>query len=255
MKRPFLHIAWAALIAFVMCVPWLFRNDLLFGEPFLTEFLGRNVWVVAFQDESGAGLALPNSAAGDQLRLRLNRVGEMDQWQATWGVSNALVHSGLSDPHADQLMKQVAIDAARAEPERFAYQAFRRTVNFWRCAATELPEQGTATGSLYGQLTWNRPLPMLEWTIENRCSQSVRCNTVLFIIMLCGLVVLCISAPSRPYGIWLTAVLGYFCVVTGAMEIPAYRYRMVLEPVIALVIGSAVSVLLSWRRREATLAR
>jgi hypothetical protein len=254
-QRRLIHVALAAMVSLVMCGPWLFRNDLLFGMPFLTEFLGRNMWVVAFQGESGAGLSLPDSPASEQLQLRLNRVGEIDQWQATWGVSNALVRSGLSDPDADQLMKEVAVDAARSQPKPFLFQAFRRTINFWRCAATELPEQGAAAGNMYGQVTWNRHLPLIEWAIENRCSQSVLFNTILLFMMLAGLLVLWISPLSRPYGIWLTAVLAYFSVVTGVLEIPAYRYRMVMEPLVALVIGAAVSVLLSWRRKEAKLAR
>jgi hypothetical protein len=48
-------------------------------------------------------------------------------------------------------------------------------------------------------------------------------------------------------------ILTYFCVITGLFEIPDYRYRMVVEPIVAMVIGSAIAVLLSKRRLEAKL--
>ncbi len=142
-------------------------------QTFLTEFLGRNIWIVAFQDESGSGLSLPNSEAGNRLRLRLHRVGAEEHWQATWAVSNALVQSGLKDTDADRLMKEVSIDAIQADPSNFSYQAFRRIVNFWRCAATDLPAQGVESGAYFGQVSWKHNLPMIEWAIDHRWSQSV----------------------------------------------------------------------------------
>ncbi len=57
----FVHAAIAALTIAVLIAPWLMRNQYLFGRPFLTEFVGRNVWVVTFQDGSGAGLELPQT--------------------------------------------------------------------------------------------------------------------------------------------------------------------------------------------------
>ncbi len=159
--RSLIHLGVAGAVAGILCGPWLLRNDHLFGKPFLTEFLGRNVWIVAFQDGSGSGLSLPESDAGKQLEQRLQRVGAEDQWQATWAVSNALVQSGLSDPDADRLMKRVAIDAIQGDPSTFFYKAFRRTVNYWRCAATDLPRQGSESGPYYGQSTWKRDLPLI----------------------------------------------------------------------------------------------
>ena len=252
--RRLIHLGVAGATAGILCAPWLFRNDRLFGEPFLTEFLGRNVWIVTFQDGSGAGLSLPESDSGQQLQRRLQRVGAEDQWQATWEVSNALVRSGLSDADADRLMKRVALDAIQSDTSRFLYKAFRRTINFWRCAATDLPTQGAESGDYYGQLTWKRNLPMIEWAIEHRWSRSVFGNTLLLILMIASLLILLISPSTRPYGIWFSLILAYFCIVTGILEIPAYRYRMVVEPIVAMVIGSAFAVLLSWRRLEAKLA-
>jgi len=247
------HLLVAAATVLLFCSPWMLRNQYLFGEPFLTEFLGRNIWIVAFQDGSGTGLSLPKGEAADQLRLRLERVDAEQQWQGTWGVSNALVRSGLQDPDADRLMQQVAFDAIRTDPATFLGKAFRRCVNFWRCAATDLPNQGLKSGPYYNQTYWNRPVPLVEWAIEHRWSRSVAGNTLLMFLLLASLLVLLIRPVTRPQGLWLALILGYFSVLTGVLEIPAYRYRMVVEPVVCMVMGSAVAVLLSRRRLEAKL--
>ena len=249
------HLLIASITVAAGCLPWLFRNDSLFGRPFLTEFVGRNLWVVTFQDGSGAGLPLPDSEATESLQRRLARVQASDDWQATWAVSHALVASGLSDPDADRLMKQVAVDAIESHPDPFLYKALRRTINYWRCAATELPEQGLASGSYFGQVRWRQVVPGVDWAINHRWSASVLGNTLLLGVLALSLLVLLFNHATRPYALWLALILGYFSVVTGALEIPAYRYRMVVEPIVAMTVGSAIAVVLSRRRLEAKLIR
>ncbi len=135
----FAHAAIAALTIAVLISPWLMRNQYLFGRPFLTEFVGRNVWVVTFQDGSGAGLDLPQTESGQQLKQRLANVDETGDWRHTWTVSKALVASGLNDAQADVLMTQVSLDAIKANQQTFNKKAFRRVVNFWRCAGDRPP--------------------------------------------------------------------------------------------------------------------
>jgi hypothetical protein len=251
--RRLMHVAAAGATVGILCGPWLLRNEHLFGKPFITEFLGRNLWIVAFQDGSGSGLPLPESEAAEQLQQRLQRVDAKDRWKATWGVSNALVQSGLNDADADRLMKRVALDAIQSDLSNFSYKAFRRTVNYWRCPATDLPAQGSESGPYYGQVTWKRNFPLIEWAVEHRWSQSVFCNTLLLFLLMASLFVLLVNPSTRPYGIWFSLILAYFCIITGLLEIPDYRYRMVVEPIVAMVIGSAVAVVLSRRRLEAKL--
>jgi hypothetical protein len=145
-------------------------------------------------------------------------------------------------------MKRVAWDAIESNPEAFVYNAFRRVVNFWRCAATELPAQGAA-GEYRGQTTWARSLPPIQWAIDHRWSQSVALNTLLAAMLGIATLVLIVNWPTRPYGIWLALIFAYFATVTGILEIPAYRYRLVLEPLIAATIGAAIAVALSRRRK------
>jgi hypothetical protein len=228
----------------------LVRNERLFGAPFLTEFLGRNIWIVTFQDGSGAGLDLPAIADAEDLKRRLRDAGSYDQWRATWSVSNALVDSGLSDPEADRLMKRVAIDAIRSNPGPFAYKVVRRTANFWRCAVTDLPAQGTDDGNYQDQKHWSYSVTLVQWAIEHRISRSVAVNTLITTVIGVAVIILILHRETRRFGIWFGLIFGYFAFVTGLVEIPNYRYRMVLEPLAAAAVGSAI-VLIALQRRPA----
>ncbi len=245
------HLLLAGLIVTGCSAPWMLRNQLLFGKPFLTEFVGRNIWIVTFRDGSGAGLEMPLSGSADQLRDRLNQVDAADRWQDTWEVSNALVRSGLNDAAADQLMKKVALQAAQQNKPTFAYKAFRRVINYWRCPATELPSQGKSGGPFYGQQTWRHSSSIIDFALQNRFSQSVILNTWLLSGLAFCVVLLMVNYPTRAYGIWIFTMLAYFSLVTGIMEIPDYRYRIVVEPLVVLSFGSGLAILLSRHRKTA----
>ncbi len=246
------HAALAAATIGLLISPWLLRNQHLFGSPFVTEFVGRNVWIVTFQDGSGAGLELPDTPAAEKLQWRLANVKAQEHWRDTWSVSDALVRSGLNDAQADRLMRSVATDAILVNRQVFAEKAVRRIVNFWRCTATDLPAQG-AKGNYRRQFTWARVVPPVDIAMKYRLSQSVWGNTALAALIGAATILLIINFPTRPYGIWLLLIFSYFAVVTGVLEIPAYRYRIVIEPLAALTIGAAGAVLLSWRRKPAAL--
>ncbi len=94
-------------------------------------------------------------------------------------------------------------------------------------------------------------VPQLEWVIEHRWSQSVALNTLLTAVLGAATLLLIFNFPTRPYGIWLALIFSYFAIVTGILEIPAYRYRMVVEPLVALTIGAAIAVLFSRKRKAA----
>ncbi|MGI9474300.1 MAG: ArnT family glycosyltransferase [Rubripirellula sp.] len=253
LRTRLLHLVIACLAVATLTLPWMMRNQAIFGSPFITEFVGRNVWIVTFQDGSGAGLDLPDGAEAEELVRRLDSVGASESWRNTWHVSQALVRSGLDDANADRLMKSVSLAAAREDPRTFGYKAFRRVVNFWRCAATDLPPQGLETRNYFHQDTWQHSVPPVDWAIQYRWSQSVLLNTLLLGGLVGAIILLIINGPTRPYGLWMALILGYFSVVTGILEIPAYRYRIVTEPLVATAFGSAIAVLLSRRRMPARI--
>ncbi|TWU57452.1 glycosyltransferase family 39 protein [Rubripirellula reticaptiva] len=250
MRSRVLHVLIAGGVIAAMVMPWLARNQVMFGKPFLTEFVGRNLWVVTFQDGSGAGLAIPDSVSGRSLKARLDRVGVVEGRDATWLVSDGLTRSGLSDPQADQLMKAVAIEAIKKSPRVFAAKAVRRYVNVWRTRATDLPTQGD-TGQFFGQTKWQKSIPLVDGILRYRASNLLWANTGLMILIAIATLSMVVHRPTRLQGLWLAMCFGYFTVITGSFEIPAYRYRMVLEPVAALVVGAGLAIVLSKRTRAA----
>ena len=243
------HALLGAGVVLLLASPWLFRNYQVFGKPFLTEFVGRNLWIVTFRDGSGAGLELPNTTESQELQRRLGDVGAAEHWQDTWKVSRALTKSGLDDAEGDRLMKSVAAAAVVQNQEAFGWKAFRRCINYWRCTATDLPQQG-ADGNYQDEQTWAYNVPYIEKILSHRFSLSLIGNTVLMFVMIGACLTLVWKKTSRPYGVWLTLILAYFAVVTGVLEIPDYRYRMVTEPVVALVVGAAIATVRGQRNSE-----
>jgi hypothetical protein len=234
---------WIALA--ITLLPWIGRNAILFGKPSLTEFMGRNLWVVTFQEQAGAGLALPSEWL--VLRSEKNVAGleANDEWRNTWSVSNALVASGLNDAEADRAMLRVCISAISEHPKRFAERTLRRIVNFWRCVSTHIPHPTSDRQLLDKQIGWNFPNSWIEGVLENRWSLSVVVNTIIAAITALAVVTLAIGRTTRWWGLWAGLVLVYFSVVTGCFEIPAYRYRMVVEPLMLAVLGAGLPMFFS----------
>ena len=243
--RTLLHLLTAVVVVTTLVAPWINRNQQLFGHPFLTEFLGRNIWIVTFQDGSGAGLDFPESEAGLELSERLPDEVKSEKWRSTWTISRSLVASGLSDPAADRLMRRVSFDAIKNAPGIFAYKAIRRTANFWRCAVTDLPEQGKIGAEYMGMRSWSWQAKPVAWLIDHRLSRSVAFNTLITTLLGVAVMILIWNRDTRRFGIWVAMIFGYFAVVTGLVEIPNYRYRMILEPLSAATAACATIIAVS----------
>lgn len=108
---------------------------------------------------------------------------------------------------------------------------------------TDLPAQGLETGLYQGQRHWSVDLAPVSWMIENRLSRHVWFNTVITAVIAVAVTILMIRAETRRYGIWIALMLSYFAVVTGLVEIPNYRYRMVVEPLATLAVASAMVII------------
>ncbi|MEM6978832.1 MAG: hypothetical protein AAF539_04125 [Planctomycetota bacterium] len=230
-----------------MTAPWLLRNQRQFGEAFITKFVGRNLWIVTFQPQSGAGLSIADTTASRSLLKTFDLTPELanampmssalDSWRHTWTTHRSLETAGIQDPQIDDLMKAVATQSIANQPRLFAWKALRRSINFWRTPATSLPISKPKFGHDHqsGLRTW----------INLRLSQSVSFNSIVLLSLMAAIIALVLSTSTRSAGIWLAGVLSYFCVVTGCLEIPDYRYRMVLEPVVASVIAVALGLCFS----------
>jgi len=224
--------------------PWASRNATLFGKPSLTEFMGRNLWVVTFQPQAGAGLELPSEIDSKDFPASIFAdLKATDEWRNTWSVSNALVASGMNDAEADRAMLSICIRAISGHPAIVVDRTFRRIINFSRCVSTHIPHPTSDPRLLDEQIGWNYPNLWIQRTVENRWSLSVFANTAMAVWTALAILCLMVCKATRWWGLWSGLILVYFSVITGCFEIPAYRYRMVVEPLMISLMGASFSVL------------
>jgi hypothetical protein len=220
-KSLVLNVMLIAIVTGLCLAPWMFRNHQMYDKYMMTEFLGRNIWIVTYQSGSAAQLPLPETPASRELQERFfSQVAHpekiirsayspetIDDIRHTWHVSEALTSSGLNDAQVDQLMRRVALQSIGQGQYLWAEKALRRFVNYYRCVANELPALGTRW--LSHRLWW--------------------CQVLMLVVMATILRGLWCTS-TRPITIWLTGMIVYFGAVTALVEIPDYRYRLVIEP-------------------------
>ena len=248
------HFAAATLALTILLTPWFARNHVLFGKASLTEFVGRNLWIVSFQGGSGAQLPIPVTTASNELESRTNIPLREVNRKSTWFISNQLTDSGLNDAQVDRLMKQVCWDAIKVNQLPFLKKTLRRCFNYWRCAHTDLLIQGGEQSKFVPQYVWQNPSRSIEQLLGFRFSQSVIGNTLLTLSLGLSLTLLFRNHSTRPTAVWIGMILSYFAIITGIFEIPDYRYRLVLEPIVGCTFGSALSVIFSKRELTVSLA-
>lgn len=233
----------AAIVVFsVVLSPWLMRNWLVFGEPFLARLPTVNKWEVCFQGGSAARLPIPNTPAGRQL-LALIGTPEGDvPDRYCYGAVGALKAKGLGTEEIDQLVTAVCADAIREHPVEFAWPAFKRFVNFWRAEADDIPFYGSP-GKFDNQRDWRlEPIASVyDDLLMITPSHWWRWNETLALVVGCGCFLMVLVPRTRAMGLSLGAIFLYFAAVTAAVEVENYRYRMVLEPclIMAFVGGFA----------------
>jgi hypothetical protein len=228
----------------LLLAPWYVRNERVFGEPFLTRFLGRNMWTVTFHDGNfppGDGPATRELLA--LLPERIPRTLDV----RVWAVSDALEAAGLADDDIDRLLQQVVQESLRGDPRRFAEQFLRRAVNYWRCVSNPYPFFQWEVGprAFEGQYQLGLPAATQLFVAVNRwsASQSLWANSLFTVAAFAGAGLLAAGSRTRAGGWGLLLTLVYFCAVTAAVENSAYRYRMILEPVmIAAAAGGIGSI-------------
>ncbi|MDX1968798.1 MAG: glycosyltransferase family 39 protein [Planctomycetaceae bacterium] len=223
-------------------LPWCLRNQLLFDRMTLCAFTGRELWTAHFSPWPGGGLALPRSGAAGEV---YERVGTRAlDWRHQWSVSGALTDSGLNDAQTDALMERVAWQAIAAQPGRAAFRTLARCITFWYCwewevETTQDPLPERANGFYANQFRWSCPtlqprvLSLLRRTPERWYVTSVAMSVAAWL----GVLLLWTRRETRPFGVGLALILSTSTGLTAALEIPLYRYRCVLEP---LMITAAV---------------
>jgi len=233
------------LVTVVVISPWWVRNAKMFGRPFLTEFVGRNIWIVTFQDQAGAGLALPETPEANRLRDTVQQFEPTANLVNTWEVSNGLTRSGMADDEVDRLMRTVAVQATRKDIGVWTEKYGRRLVNFFRCISDAPPTYTNDTDLPDGQWIWRAPNGFESFIRGVRFSPHLLANMIISSALACAWLGLISSRRDRVTALWLGAMIGYFALVTSAIEIPAYRYRLVVEPLMAIMGGCAIATFCS----------
>lgn len=230
--------------AVLVIVPWLVRNSVVFGQPFLTRFLGRELWISTFADGAGAGLPLPTGPDSERLRQLVRQAEQPVDLRGNWQVSNALTDAGLSDVEADALMRRVALAAIRKQPRVFVRSVARRGGNFWRVVEGTFGSYGDVdpeAAEKFGQRVWwsDTLRAVYRPVIEHAPVHWLWFNTLAALLTWGGVIGLCWSRPTRAVGLLLGLMLLYFNATTALLEIPTYRYRLVIEPlmIVALTAG------------------
>lgn len=236
------HALAAAAVLTLVLSPWLARNWVLFGKPFVARLPAVNKWQVCFQGGSAARLPIPDSASGRRLLSLLGtRDGDVAERYCA-AVVATLEKKGLAHDEIDQLISQACREAIAAKPAIFAWLTFKRFVNFWRCTADGIPYYDFPHPPRYGgQRTWefgqlasryrsllrNAPVHWLWW------------NEVATALCGAGTCLLIVRRPTRVIGASLACIFLYFAAVTSVVEVENYKYRVFLEPfmIIATVAG------------------
>jgi hypothetical protein len=229
-----------------LCVlPWCGRNAQQFDRFAMTVFTGRELWTAHFSPWPGGELDIPVDGAGDELRTRIGDAAI--DWRHNWSVAGALRHSGLDDAETDALMERVAWQAIRAAPGQAIYRTIARCATFWYVKDWEIdlihdvPSRGRLDFDPEQRRWMRSPLQgtvvtALRYTPERWFPAMWLWSAATGF----GVMWLVTRQDRCRVGILLAAVLVTTTVLTAALEVPLYRYRCVLEPLMIVATVSGV---------------
>lgn len=229
-----------ALMVLVVIVPWCARNKALFGRWTLVTFAGRELWTASFSPWPGAGLAIPEDGPGRELRDRIAPEPTIDL-RHNWSVAAALAASGLNDAELDRLMERTARQAILRQPGRAAFYTAARCLTFWYCREFAPPADAQAGfPPTLAPIAPREREAVLAWTPERQQWLVVAAGAIS------GLCVLAMirDPATRWNGLLLAGICGGTTLLTACLEIPTYRYRLPLEPLLIVAVATGASRLL-----------
>jgi hypothetical protein len=216
--------------------PWIVRNQMVYGEPFLARGVGIRLWAAVFSP-AGAGLDLPPGEPSERL-ANCN-------WRHEWTAAGSLREQGLGELECDRWMNQVAVEAIRRQPGDYAASAGRNWFAYWFTVEEAIPwvsrsHAELAAEEFYGQrvLTW----PALEELLRPLLRLSYRYSRILAgaasALGLAGAALMTWRGPNRLVAVFLLLTLLYLATVTAIVIVPLFRFRAIAEP---LQITAAVA--------------
>lgn len=226
-------------------LPWSVRNQRLTGRFTLANATGRQLWTTVFSPWPGAGLSVPTDGPGGQLQDRIQAAGLPFDPAWNWRVSSALTKSGLADHEADDLMLQTARQALQRQPITWGRAWLMRCITFWTC--WEWPWEAVSpegSPSPFDEQQHWQPLAnksIYEAVLAATPSRHRWSSYALQGLVWLGLSRLLLVQHTRRGGMVLIAAVLGINLLTAAAEIPVYRYRLVLEPLLMLGVAWGLS--------------
>lgn len=244
-RRVLRHAGALVLGVALLVAPWLARNQAAFGEPFLTRFAGRTLWVSCYHPHAGA-LPFPDLPALDAVFAHAGGP-EVDRRDA-WSVYAALRSAGLGEIEADDLMARAAIASVLAQPRAFAATVVRQSAWFW-AVPYRIPRWRhddpwvELEGRWEGQVPWHSPrlLRARDALLAGLWHPSAGRFAAAAVLVGLGLAAMAARPRQRSLAVFFAGVLLYFAFVTAAASYPIYRFRAVLEPLMVAVLAIAAT--------------
>jgi 4-amino-4-deoxy-L-arabinose transferase-like glycosyltransferase len=271
LRRCAAHCGLVIAIALIIVAPWLIRNEVHFGSPFLTKIGGRALWLTCFRgnpaDPVDPTIPFADGPATQTIRRTVSTVSLHD----TWGVSRELVRLGYSEIEADDLLMRGAKEAILANPWKFFLSRCRRYGWFWltpnecfrpnttsfRFSASrpDWPGRNLATPdesneNVEGQSTWRADWYFKQGRLNFLWHPHPAIYALAVVACAAALIVLAIAPKTRGVALLFALWLGYFSAVTALVAFPVYRYRMILEPVMIVAVVSALTMAYEWYLRK-----
>jgi 4-amino-4-deoxy-L-arabinose transferase-like glycosyltransferase len=269
------HSSLALATALAIVAPWLVRNKVNFGQPFLTRVAGRSLWWSCFKGNPADRLDPPIPFADGPATRKVCQAVKTVSPHDTWGTFKELVKLGCSESAADELMLRGAKEAIRANPWKYFLSRCRRYIWFWLTPnetyrpntgdfrfgvdrpkwdyGASIVPQGADSGAVKEQSTWHG-----QWYFQQgRLNLLWQPHPVIYAIAIlacaASICILALTPPSRGVALFFALWLGYFSAVTTIFGCPAYRYRMILEPAMIVLVVTGWEALRA-RRMEMRLA-
>lgn len=237
--RPFLAHAGCLLAAMgVLIVPWALRNHLVHGEAFLVKFSGRSSWISVFEQ---ARLPFAKGPATSAIEAAVGR--DVLEQAGAWALHQALQRAGYTAIESDDRMGMAVREAVIAQPLAFLRSVADRFGFFWTSPLGDRRwrelDWSNATG-YRGQRTWEVPrIVALHDRIPGRPAafrQRVYGWTVLAALL--GAALMARQRALRLPVLAIVLLALYVAALTAVMTVPLYRFRMVLEPLFAVLVAS-----------------
>ncbi len=252
------HAACVVLAAGLVVGPWVVRNEVCFGSPFVTKFAGRSLWWSCFRGDPASRFNAPIPfAEHGRATLAVRQAVPGVDLHNTWKTYKELLVHGYSQIAADEVMLCSAKEAIQENPGKYALSRFFRAVWFWitpngtwrprtadfdvrgSLAEQDSPDVLPQADEYAGQSVWKS-----DWYFtQGRLNVIWRPHPLLYaaaaVATLVGLIFLIRLPECRAVAIFLALWLGYFFAVTVMVASPEYRYRMILEPTMIMIVVTA----------------